>query len=295
MRTSADIRSTVDYLTDASTRRHHRLPLRDGTACAHCASSRVTKWGRFRGRQRYRCTSCERTFSTFTGTPLWHLKRVDLWRTFLWAMDGRASVRLSARVIGVHKDTTFRWRHRLLTFWRAVDEVMLQGRVTVGGLAFPYSAKGSRRGSEQARRRGFRRYERPSRDRIVTVLAARDPTGPTLMEVLGRRMVSVVDYEERLRPRLRPPTVVVGIRGQMCPLAGFARRVGARYLQDTRPRGYLPGELYGLRSRIIDWLRPFRGVATRYLANYLQWFREDVGARKRRAARGGLLVPPAPD
>lgn len=139
MRTTVEIRSTVDYLTAPSTCRHHRLPLRDGTACPHCASSRVSKWGCFRGRQRYRCGSCERTFSTFTRTPLWHLKRPDVWRTFLWAMDARASVRLSARLLGVHKDTTFRWRHRLLNFWRAhaADEVSLRGRVTVGGLVFP--------------------------------------------------------------------------------------------------------------------------------------------------------------
>lgn len=117
----------------------------------------------------------------------------------------------------------------------------------------------------------------------------------TLLEVLGRRRVRVVDYEERLRPHLQAPVVMVGLRGRMCPLAGFARRMGAQYLQDPGPRGYLPRELYDLRSGIMDWLRPFRGVATRYLANYLQWFRVDASARERRTFRDGRVVPPVPD
>lgn len=108
----ADIPATIRYLAFAGVD-PRRMPLQDGSRCPRCDGERVQKWGRFSGRQRYRCRDCGRTFSTFTGTPLHYLKRPELWRWFLWCHDGRLTVRAAGAALGVHKDTALRWRHRV--------------------------------------------------------------------------------------------------------------------------------------------------------------------------------------
>ena len=48
-------------------------------ACPHCGPERRQKWGQTRtGVQRYRCSSCERTYSGLTGTAICGLHRHDL-------------------------------------------------------------------------------------------------------------------------------------------------------------------------------------------------------------------------
>lgn len=104
--------------------------------CPHCQSARVWKWGRFGGRQRYRCRSCGRTFTALTATPLARLKYRDKWAELGWCLWEGLSVRQSARLLGVHPSTAFRWRHRFLSALRANEKPRLTGvsELTVANL-----------------------------------------------------------------------------------------------------------------------------------------------------------------
>lgn len=107
-----------------------------GPACPRCGSGHVHKWGLLHGRQRYRCKSCTRTFTELTGTPLAHLKRQEQWGRMGWCLWEGLSVRNSARVLGVHPFTAFRWRHRFLAALRAHQRPHLTGvtELTVASL-----------------------------------------------------------------------------------------------------------------------------------------------------------------
>lgn len=251
----------------------HRAPLQDGSACPHCDARHVQKWGSFHGRQRYRCCVCRRTFSTFTGTALHYLKRPDRWRRFLWCVDGRLSTRSSAAVLGVNKDTALRWRHRLLDQWRSEPRPKLKGRVAVGDFCVPHSAKGSRSVAltRPARRRGEPWGFPSTQTGPVTVLVARESSTAMILETVGVRRLRSGDYDHHLVPRLGDVTEIVGSRGPLCPLAAFARRVRASYCAERR--SFFPTEVAQVRRDLRLWLRPFRGVASRRLDNYMEWFR----------------------
>lgn len=249
----------------------HRTPLRDGSACAHCNSAHVQKWGSFAGRQRYRCCDCGRTFSTFTGTALRYLKHSNRWRQFLWCIDGRLTVRSSAAVLGVNKDTALRWRHRLLEQWRTQPRPRLKGRVVIGDFCMPQSEKGGRPLARPARRSG-EDWTFPSvQTGPVTVLVAWESPGAMLIESVGARRARSEDLHQRIAPRLRSVTEIIGFKGPCCPLADLARCLGAPYRRETR--SFFPTEIFLVRRALRAWLRPFRGVATRRLNNYLEWFR----------------------
>lgn len=285
MATQQSIARTVRYLRFPLSQ-DHRARLQDGSKCPHCDGKHVHKWGRCSSGQRYRCCACGRTFSTFTGTALYYLKHPDRWRLFLWCIDGRLTVRRSADVLKVDKNTALRWRHRLLEQWRKEPRRRLEGRIVIGDFCVPHSAKGSRALSRPARHHGEDWTFRFLQTDPVTVLVAWERPTAMILATLTRRssrgrerqrvrmpVTGAIreDYDRFLTGRIRNVAQIVGFRGSFCPLAAFARSVGATYLRDRR--SFYPTEVMLVRRELRAWLRPLRGVSTRRLDNYLEWFR----------------------
>lgn len=255
----------------------HRAPLQDGSRCPHCLNRNIQKWGRFSGRQRYRCRGCGRTFSTFTGTALHYLKHPQLWQRFLWCADGRLTVRASAAVLGVNKDTALRWRHRLLGQWCREPRPRLKGRLVIGDFCIPRSDKGARTLSRPARRRGQPWTFRFLLTDPVTVLVAWESPTALALHKMGSGAVTAAEYEERLAGRVHSVTGIVGSSGPASPLGRFAARLDVPYHRDRS--GAWPREVFLVRRELRAWLRPFRGVSSRWLQHYLEWFRRRGGAR----------------
>jgi hypothetical protein len=66
-----------------------------------------------------------------------------------------------------------------------------------------------------------------------------------------------------------------------------ARRVASRQRQ---PGGHVENvQVYG--ALLVGWIRRFRGVATKYLPNYLAWHLALDLARRRALARAALRWP----
>ena len=299
----AGLATTIRFLRAAHRDRDHGAPLQDGSSCPHCGGMHIHRWGRFSGRQRYRCCHCARTFSTLTGTALHYLKLPQRWRRFLWCHDRRLTVRTAAAILGVDKDTALRWRHRLLEQWRREPREKLTGRLVIGDFCLPHSAKGSRSLSRPPRRHG-EAWTFPSwQTDPVTVLVAREDR-PELAEMIietvredsgGPRVPGLRGevYDARIGPRVSHVAEIVGIRGPLCTLADFADRIGARYRQEAR--AFSPLGIYRVRRQLRAWLRPFRGVATRRLDNYLEWFRRRGAGDARRSQQFPPTEPDGPD
>jgi len=303
-------------------RKIREMRFTDGLACVYCRGTRIHRWGCFSGRQRYRCPTCHKTFSDLTGTPAANLKRVDALPAFVSCMRGGMSVRATARVVGVHKDTSFRWRHRLLARSVLADATVLDGLFEYAETWLPHSLKGQRPLDRPARRRGARSAGKPTMR--VWVPVGRDRANSTWSGVAGHLRPRVYALRGYLWPRLLPDAVLLTSLG---PLSGPAilmggrrwgsnRRSGSRVLDwrtdrrwpgvharvPRRPDGsslYHTENVGAYIARLHDWLERFRGVSTRWLHHYLRWHRlvdrEAVGDRiesllrwpLRRRRRGG--------
>jgi transposase-like protein len=261
-----------DTVLDLDAWRIHRsgAPLQ----CPRCGSPTVQRWGWFvtrcgERRRRYRCTACRRTHSDFTGTPLAYLKRLDQWPSFCSTTVSTWPIRRAARRLGLAASTVFRWRHRLLDGVRSRETVLLAGDVVVSETCFPYSEKGRRPLQRPPRRRPDPLWVCGAR---AWVVLARDEGGRPLAALTGPHRPRVADLGRTLLPRLaRHVTLTdsVGPLGATASLAraaalGYRRRAGAE-------RAGNPALGYGVELR--RWLGRFRGVATRYLDNYLAWHR----------------------
>lgn len=247
-----------------------RLRFGDRPDCPRCGSGRVQRWGSFSGRRRFRCVACRRTFSDFTGTALAYVKRLGAWSPYCACMRAALPIRASARYAGVSNATAFRWRHRILEALDRGDDAVLGRVVTIGETWFQHSRKGSRSLNRKPRRRRIiHRY----RATPVWVLIARDQNSRVAGEVVGFRRPRPADVADTLAGRLAPGAELVsrfGHYGAPAVAADLLLRVPHRTVDLGAP------EVVSVKWYIVRlhrWMRRFRGVATRYLANYLTWHR----------------------
>jgi transposase-like protein len=245
-----------------------------GDSCPRCGSARVHRWGRFGARQRYRCLRCDRTFSDFTATPLAYIKHADRWLAYCTCVAASLSIRASARSTGIHPSTAFRWRHRLFDDLRADRLPRLTGIVEAVELSLDYSEKGARR----------RRNSRPAHGRTpvlgnrVVALFTCDRNGRTQSLFAGQRPLLAAQLRSVLLPWLAPPCSLLACTGPYSPYSAICDGT-AIVFRSTQPRITPQNDASlhvrnaaGLRRRFVLWLNRFRGVATRYLPNYLRWF-----------------------
>lgn len=86
---------------------------RNDQRCPHCTDSRIQRWGKPNGSQRYRCRNCGRTFNALTGTACAGLRRAELWVDYRAAIVEQLSIRKAAERCGIDPSTALRWRRRL--------------------------------------------------------------------------------------------------------------------------------------------------------------------------------------
>jgi transposase-like protein len=245
----------------------------ESAGCPHCASQRLHRWGRASDLPRYRCRDCRRTFNGLTGTPLAHLRKKDRWEAQAEALISGESVAKAAQRCGVAGSTAFRWRHRFVAAAAFDKPAQLSGIVEADETFILESFKGKRSGLPRAaRKRGGKAAKRGLSAEQIPVLVARDRSGATTDAVLSK---------------LNRASITAALGGvvtsdnQLCcdggkAIVGFARKeeIPCQILPSPGgPRPEAPNlhinNVNGYHSRLKEWLRPFHGVATRYLDHYL--------------------------
>ena len=248
---------------------------RAGLSCPDCGGAHLHRHGYDRGLQRYRCCACKRTFNALSGTPLARLRHRERWLAYLDGMLDSKSVRAAADAIGVHRNTSFRWRHRFLHLAKHDRAKALTGITEADELFLLESQKGSRKLDRPPRKRGGVARRRGINRDHVCVLVARDRSGATFDFITGRGAVTADQLHRHLLPVLDRDVLLVS-DGHGAYRA-FARAAGVSHESvnlraGKRVRGAVHVQnVNAYHSRFRQWLSRFRGVASRYLPNYLGW------------------------
>lgn len=247
--------------------------------CPKCRGEKVVRNGQADGLQRYKCRGCGVSFNALTGTPLARLRHRDKWMLQAQALDQGLSVRRAAARMGVHRTTSFRWRHRFLTLPRDVKERALSGVAEADETYVLRSFKGQRQAvvsaGRAARRRGGKARQRGLSREQVPILVVRNRAGQTTDSVLD--VADKASVSQVLRIAVAPDAVLctdgsnflaavataLGLEHQPVDVQSGQRVRGAWHIQNVN----------AYHGRFKGWMRRFKGVATSYLPNYLGWFR----------------------
>jgi transposase-like protein len=260
-----------------------------GRPCPHCRCARLHRCGQANGLQRLRCLGCRRSFNALTGTPLARLRKRELWLPYLQCVLESRTVRDAARVTGVHRTTSFRWRHRFVPGAARDRPLALSGIVEADETYRLESQKGSRKLTRPARKRGGVASRRGLNRDHDCLLVARDRGGQALDFQTGRGPVTAAQLRGCLQPVL--PADVLLISDSAAAYASFAKQAGITHetvnvRAGERSRGAIHIQnVNAWHSRFKSWLVRFRGVASRYLIHYSGWQRLLDGRRLRTPAQ----------
>lgn len=246
-------------------------------SCPHCGGEHVVRNGVAHGLQRYKCRGCRKTFNALTTTPLARLRMKGKWLGQTAVLRDGVTITEAAETLGVARSTAFRWRHRFLRLPKTIQAKTLVGIAETDEAYFLESFKGVRKGlTRPARKRGGSATKRGTSKEQIPVLVTRDRAGSTADAILpADDKASVV---AALSPLL-PKDIILCSDGSST-LAAAAKAIGVAHRPINLSAGirvvagvYHVQNVNAYDSRLKDWIRRFRGVATHYLDSYLGWFR----------------------
>ncbi|UCU95231.1 IS1595 family transposase [Hydrogenophaga taeniospiralis] len=247
--------------------------------CPDCQSSQVVRNGMHAGQQRYLCKACPRTFNAVSGSPLSRLRDKDRFEAYADCMRQGLSVRDAAAKVGLSVDRAFRWRHRFLQSVVPHQPKGVAGMLEVDETYFRESQKGSRKLTRPARYSGGRAKGagRKAGD-WVPVLVGRVRGQPyTVDKVLVK--LNGVEVTAALKDAVKPGETIVCTDGHsaflrlQASLGVETKYFVASYHGHTNKTFHVQ-TANNYHEQLKTWIqRGLRGVATKYLPNYLAWHR----------------------
>lgn len=249
-----------------------------GFYCPHCKAEKVVRNGSQNGHQTFVCRACDKYFSEHTNTPMRGLRDPEKWLEFVECELMGYALRKSAVTLGIALSTAWAWRRKLLAALQRIDPVVLRGILETDETYIRENQKGN---TNIAHRKAYKRGSPASKRGIskeqVCVVVLRDRTGSTRCQVAGLGPITKAKAESLLAGAIDDVTC-------LCSDANGAWRASAAEVgldhkelnqsKEVRTKGiYHIQNVNSFHSRFKDWLRDFRGVASKYLDSYAALFR----------------------
>ena len=250
--------------------------------CPHCGSVHILKNGHRNGRQRFVCKDCRTTFGLTNNTIL-HQSKKDLavWTLYINCMMQKLPLRKTAKICHMNLATAFAWRHKVLdALTNMMDGIKLDGVVECDETYELVSFKGNHKNSSTfqmprpSRKRGGVAEKRGLSQEQVCITCGVNLGHQSVGRISNLGKPSCKELASVLDGHVESGSVMVtdSHRGY-CKLAD---QYGVSHIRIPRKRhvangfniqlvNYYHSEL----KRMID-IR-FRGVATKYLNNYVVW------------------------
>lgn len=248
--------------------------------CPHCGCQHIVKFGRTKkGRQRFRCKGCGRTFVLTTGTVLYYThKKLDTWKNFIDCMMEKKSLRKCAGACKINPRTAFFWRHKILDTLRLMmDDVTLNGVVEADETFVLLSFKGNHEkdGLELPRepfKRGGTASKNGLSDEQVCVPVGINLDGLSIGKISNLGKPGLIDLRNVLGGRVAEESIFV--TDSLRPYVKLSEEMGL-YHYPIKPGKRKNGTfniqmLNNYHGQFKDLINHrFHGVSTKHLNNYI--------------------------
>ena len=250
----------------------------EGLGCVHCGSVKVKRNGKYRGRQRYFCHDCCKSFNDLTNTPISGSRYLGKWSKYFRMMVEGYTLPKIAEELDIHISTCFYWRHKILFALRSLGFQGLKGIVESDETFFKESFKGREVEGRKPKKRGGRDPKRGISNLKITVVVAQDRNGQVVAQKAGTGRVRAEEIDAVIGEHLNPSSLLC--TDTATNYKKFALIKGLKHETiNISKEGYVKKGIYHLQhvnnfhKRLKDWMDRFQGVATKYLDNYLYWFK----------------------
>jgi len=242
--------------------------------CPYCQSTDFSKNGTRGSTQRYICKECRKVFTGKTGTIKHGIKNDNKFEKYFRLMfEHYMTLSEISKRIGISYQTAFDWRHKILgTLEITTDE--FNGITEIDDLWFLYSQKG-RKGLKYSRIRGGS-HRQGDNNFQVKLLVTADREQNKDMSVLKIGRISKSDIQQEIGGKFNDSCILVSDKHRS--ISAFAKSEGVRHKSflsknHKATKEYHVQNVNNIASRLKDVVNhKFRGVSTKYLQNYANWF-----------------------
>lgn len=247
--------------------------------CPHCGGRHYYRFGKDKGAQRFKCKDCDRTFTEYIGTWQEGLHKKALVGRYLELMNEQKSLDKISSILKINKKTAFDWRHKILGTFRQDKGDSFSGIVESDGTFFEESEKGNRHMTRAAHKRGGNSGKRGISDNKVKVIVTADRKNGLNMTCCGLGRLTKKDIADSLYTPM-PEDVVLCSDGHIS-YKGYASDNHLKHVvlredlkQHVKLERFHIQHVNSLHCRLKRWITGvFWGVSTKYLQNYLNWFK----------------------
>lgn len=249
--------------------------------CPDCGSAKVHKRGKQKGVQMYQCKAenCKKWYSETTGTPLWDIKLKSKWQSYLRCMEQGMSLKKIADELGICIQTSFDWRHKILSSLNQFVPDTLSGVVESDELELALSQKGKRNLERNPRKRGTD-FKRNNQEEItvVQVVTAVERGGETYLKAVESKRLDKEEIKLAFENKLAEGTLL--ITDSHSSYKAFAKDIPkikhktfiAKEHANKDDKNIHVQSVNNKHKQLRQFLAPFNGVSSKYLQNYLNWF-----------------------
>lgn len=204
-----------------------------------------------------------REFRLSTNTCMYYSKKPERIRKYLECMIDKMSVSKTAEVMSVSERIVFQWRHKILEALSGIQTTVFTGRVTLGVSDFKYSTKGL----EKRKRTASQKIIYDTNPLKIALLI--NSEGDISMDVCNQGKLVSRKLRKKLAVKIDGADLLTTKRNNCITRA-------VRFLihkhEKVNDHDEINKALFYDDKSIKLWLTKFRGVASKYLQHYLNWF-----------------------
>lgn len=254
---------------------------RQNVICPYCNNDEIIKNGHDKNKvQIFKCKNCKKKFTSCTNTFMSHTKLTyEKLVIFFECMNNKLSIRKTAAKMEVNKNTVFLLRHKVLD---ALSEIRkntkFKGETEADEIYRSINLKGTKtknmpraskpRSTKGGSKRGISNHQ-------VCIASAIDENDNVFLEIVGTGPITSKQVSEAFKNKIAKVSCL--ITDCKSSYESFAKENNIR-LEQIKSKTYVNSAGYNLsninsvHSELSTFLSYFKGVSTKHLQHYLDWF-----------------------
>lgn len=247
--------------------------------CAKCGCKFYKNGKTKTGVQKYICSGCKNTISETTDTIIHYSKlSFESWSNVIDNLLNGFSIRRIAEENNISVLTSFRIRHKVLVALTTfIDNIELSGEIQSDEKYFSINLKGTKPNNmprfSKKRTSTSSPYNGISHHKIC-VVSSIDEEDNLLLKITGLGRCTTEMLENSLGKKLKNAKSI-----NADSASAYQKFCSDHNLKlNAVPSGFHSNgqiniaEINGIHSQLEVWLSKFRGISTRHLQEYLNWF-----------------------
>lgn len=257
------------------------------SVCPYCNDNNFIKYGKYKGLQRFKCINknCRKTFSQKTKSIFSNSKKpLSLWIKYLILMNKGNSLRSCSSILGINLATSFYWRHKILITQNSNNNNILKNYMEVSKIVIKENFKGDRKAKY---------YDKEN----IFIACAMDSNKSIISKAISRRTISLEAINKNFSNNIHKTAIISAYNDRYFDiyakkhnnsLSQLSRKIILDIIHQVTSKNLITlnfSEFKNLNNNlpyksifihkfslnIKKWLVRFKGVATKYLENYLNW------------------------